>query len=202
MLELTRGQITKASKKHSSNFSPKYRAFCILQNKIEEVVNNSTKFWKSIYKLTTNKDVEEGQNVDANKVEASAKEKEDKIEEKKGEEEKKDEDQKEKGEEEETQKGDQMATTKQQKQNEQSVQDTQLPPPSPPHVISTLADAIIVKDVTEKSCPNINPLIVEDLTKILDQSTQQERLCNNPVLVSVDELQNVVAESIRDKVNP
>ena len=43
MLELTRGQIVKANKKHEGKFAPKYRAFCILQNKIEEVVNKPTK---------------------------------------------------------------------------------------------------------------------------------------------------------------
>ena len=43
---------------------------------------------------------------------------------------------------------------------------------------------------------------MEDLTKILNPSTQQARLCNNPILVSVDELQKVVANSSRDKVNP
>ena len=42
MPKLTRGQITKVSKKHSSNFSPKYRAFWILQNNIEDV-QKSTK---------------------------------------------------------------------------------------------------------------------------------------------------------------
>ena len=32
--ELTKGQITKAKKKHGARFSPKYRAFQILQNQI------------------------------------------------------------------------------------------------------------------------------------------------------------------------
>ena len=95
-----------------------------------------------------------------------------------------------------------MTIADQQQQEEQSVQDTQLQPPSPPHVISTPANTITVKDVPEKSYQNNNPLIVEDLTKILDQSTQQEKLCTNPILVSVDESQKVVVDSIRDKVNP
>ena len=47
---LTKGQIAKANKRHNSKFSPKNRAFCILQNKIEDVVSESTKLWKSIYK--------------------------------------------------------------------------------------------------------------------------------------------------------
>ena len=72
---------------------------------------------------------------------------------------------------------------------------------STPHVITTSVDTITMKDVPDKSCQNINPLTAEDLNKILDQSTQQEKLCTNPVLVSVDELQKVVADTIRDKVN-
>ena len=39
------------------------------------------------------------------------------------------------------------------------------------------------------------------MKKILDQSTPQERLCENLVLVSADELQKVVAKITRDKVN-
>ena len=53
MPELSRGQITKANKKHGNKFSPKYKAFNILQNNIEDVVNKSTKMWKLIYGLTT-----------------------------------------------------------------------------------------------------------------------------------------------------
>ena len=59
MLELTRGQITKAKKKHGKKISPKYRAFNILQNNIEDVVNKSTKMWKLIYGLNINKKGEE-----------------------------------------------------------------------------------------------------------------------------------------------
>ena len=76
----------------------------------------------------------------------------------------------------------------QEKQEEKSVQDTQQPPPSPPHATITPKKTIIVKDVIETSCQNINPLIAEDLTKILDQSTQAVRLYTSPILVSVDEL--------------
>ena len=39
MPELIKGQITKDSKKHGRKFSPKYRAFNILQNNIKDVVN-------------------------------------------------------------------------------------------------------------------------------------------------------------------
>ena len=72
---------------------------------------------------------------------------------------------------------------------------------SPPHDTSMPAEAIIVKDVLDSSAQNINPLTTEDLKKILDQSTLQARLCENPVLVSVDELQKAIAEITRDKVN-
>ena len=40
------------------------------------------------------------------------------------------------------------------------------------------------------------------MKKILDQSTLQAKLCDNPVLVSVDELQKVVTDVTRDRVNP
>ena len=58
MPDLTKGQIRKANKKHGSKFAPKYRAFCILQNKIEDVVKKSTLVWKVIYGLKT---IKEGQ---------------------------------------------------------------------------------------------------------------------------------------------
>ena len=58
-------------------------------------------------------------------------------------------------------------------QQDQSVQDTQLPPPSPPHSTDTPTEAIKIKDVVDTSCQNINPLTAEDLTKILDQTTLQ-----------------------------
>ena len=75
------------------------------------------------------------------------------------------------------------------------MQDTQLPPPSPPHGIITLAKIIKIKDVIDTSCQNINPLTIDDLTKILDQSTQVARLCSSPILVSVDELEKSVEET-------
>ena len=57
--ELTRGQITKENKKYGSVFAPKYRAFNILYDNIEDVVKNSTHMWKLIYGLTTVKVGEE-----------------------------------------------------------------------------------------------------------------------------------------------
>lgn len=59
MLDLLKGKITKANKKHGSKFAPKYRAFNILQNKIENVVTKSTQMWKLIYGLITIKEGEE-----------------------------------------------------------------------------------------------------------------------------------------------
>ena len=47
------------NKKHGRKFSPKYRAFSILQNKIEDVVKKSTLMWKVIYGLTTMKEGQE-----------------------------------------------------------------------------------------------------------------------------------------------
>ena len=85
-------------------------------------------------------------------------------------------------------------------QHDQSVQDTQLPFPSPPHSTITAAKIIKIKDVVDTSYQNIKPLTIEDLTKILDQSTQAARLCTSPILVSVDELQKSVDKSINVKV--
>ena len=48
----------------------------------------------------------------------------------------------------------------------------------------------------------INPLTVEDLSKILDQSTHQAQLCTNPILVSVEELQKLVDKLKEAKVPP
>ena len=52
MPNLTKGKITKATKKCGSRFQPKYRAFNLLQNNIEDVVNKTTQMWKLIYGLT------------------------------------------------------------------------------------------------------------------------------------------------------
>ena len=96
-----------------------------------------------------------------------------------------------------------METTKyQEKQEDQSVQDTQIPPPSPPHATITPEETIIVKDIIDTSCQNINPLTTKDLSKILDQSTQQARLGTNPILVSIDEIHKAVVDPTRVKVKP
>jgi hypothetical protein len=97
--------------------------------------------WNLIYGLTTVKDGEEDpfegkrskEDEDANKAEATKKDKEDNIVEEK------------------TQKQDEVAIDEEKKIN-QSVQDTQFPHPSPPHVTSTPADAITMKDVPNNSC--------------------------------------------------
>ena len=77
------------------------------------------------------------------------------------------------------------ATVEGEQQEEQSVQDTQLPNVSPQHTTSENNITIIVKDVSNITAQNINPLIEEDLKKILDQSTLQVKLCDNPILVLV-----------------
>ena len=81
------------------------------------------------------------------------------------------------------------------------MQDTQLPPSSPPHVPITLAETITIVYVIDTFGENINPLTVEDLKRILDQSTQKAILCTDPVLVSIDELQKLVESIVREKVN-
>ena len=47
---LTKRQVVNAVKRHNYRFTPKYREFSILQNKIEEVVQKTTRLWKVIYK--------------------------------------------------------------------------------------------------------------------------------------------------------
>lgn len=56
--KLTKGKIIMENKKHGRKFAPKYRAFNILYNKIEDVVKKSDLMWKVIYGLTT---IKEGQ---------------------------------------------------------------------------------------------------------------------------------------------
>ena len=85
---------------------------------------------------------------------------------------------------------------------EQSVHDTQLPPPSPPHSTFTPTETITIKDVTNTSGQNINPLTAEDLSKILDQLTHQAQLCTSPILVSVEELQKSVDKLKESQVPP
>ena len=94
-LDLTKSQIKNVVKRHNNRFTPKYRAFSILQNKIEEVVRKSTKLWKIIYKKID--DVfDEDYKVEASvKTKVTKEERRKKLQEKKVEEEKKDEEEKE-----------------------------------------------------------------------------------------------------------
>ena len=82
------------------------------------------------------------------------------------------------------------------------MQDTQLPSVSPQHVTSETIEIIAIKHVSNLSTQNINSLTEDDLKKILDQSTLQAKLCDNPILVSIDELQKLVTDTEREKVNP
>ena len=77
-----------------------------------------------------------------------------------------------------------------------------MPPPSPTHVKPTLANLVTIQDVLDTSSPNVNPLTIEDLKKIIHQTSIEAQLCNNEILVSVEELQKVVAEITKEKVNP
>ena len=70
--------------------------------------------------------------------------------------------------EEEISKGEEKDTDGQQ---DQTVQETQLPPPRPPHSPMTPIETIKIKDVFDTTCYYINPLTTKDLSKILDQST-------------------------------
>ena len=77
-----------------------------------------------------------------------------------------------------------------------------MPPPRPLHVTPTPRDLVVVQDVPHTSSQNINPLTIEDLKRILHQTTLQAQLCANPILVSVKELQKAVANINKEKVNP
>lgn len=156
MLELIRGKITKANKKYGNQFAPKYRDFSILQNQIEDFVKKSTQMLNLTYGLTTIKEGEEGPFEGRNNEE----EDEDKDEETKKEKE-------ETTEEETLRKSNEIETTIEQK-IEHNAQDTQLPTMSPQHEKSMPIDTITIKDVPNNSPQNINPLIIEDLKKILD----------------------------------
>ena len=67
----------------------------------------------------------------------------------------------------------------------------------PPLISPTIE--VIVKDVTETAPQNINPLNTKDLKKILDQLTEQAKLCKNIVLVCEEEYQKALSDT---KVQP
>ena len=109
---LTKEQVTQAIKWHNKRFTPKYRAFSILQNKIEEVLQRTTRAQKNLYKKT--------EDVYKEKVAAKLEERRKRREEK-TEEEKKAEEEENKKEREEEEKYEDKGTNEQ-----KSVQDTQL----------------------------------------------------------------------------
>ena len=76
-----------------------------------------------------------------------------------------------------------------------------MPSVSPLHDTTKNIETITIKDVSNPSTQNINPLTAEDLKKILDQSTLQAKLYENLLLVSVEELKKVVIEVTREKVH-
>ena len=78
--EVKKVQITKKVQKYNNIVQPKYRAFSILQNKIEEVVQRTTQIWRIIYGLVTLKQGQEDPFKETNKEEEK---KEDKEEERK-----------------------------------------------------------------------------------------------------------------------
>ena len=182
MPELTKAQISKALKNHAIRFSPKYRAFSILQNNIEDIVKKPTHIWKLIYGLTT---VREGE---PKTIEVK--------------------DDEEDGEKDNTivggtkMQGDDKETSEPEKLEEQNVQDTQFLSVSPPHVTTETTKIVTIKDISNLSTNNIDPITKDNLKKILEQSTLQAKLCDNPILISVDELQNSMTDVARKKVNP
>ena len=53
MSKFRRKEIKQVVERYKGRFSPKYQAFNILRNKVEEVVTESKKIWKIIYGLST-----------------------------------------------------------------------------------------------------------------------------------------------------
>ena len=105
--DLTREQVSKAVKRHNNRFTPKYRAFFILLNRMEEIVQRTMKSWKNLYKRIEDFLEEEYKEEAAIPIEERKKRKEE--EEKRREEENREEE-KTDGKEEKTQKQDTMAT--------------------------------------------------------------------------------------------
>ena len=58
----------------------------------------------------------------------------------------------------------------------------------------------MINDVYDTITQKINPLIDDDLKKILMESTTQAKLCENLVLVSIDEIEKEDMVSSREEV--
>ena len=86
--DLSKTQITNEIKRHNNRFTPKYREFSILQNKIEEVVNKYTRLWKVLYKKIDDFFDEEYKEEVAAKPKEAREERRKRVEEKKIEEKK------------------------------------------------------------------------------------------------------------------
>ena len=71
---------------------------------------------------------------------------------------------------------------------------------NPPQETSANVEIVKIKDVSKTIAQNINPLIEDDLKKILVESTTQAKLCENLVLVSVDEIEKIDKVSIGEEV--
>lgn len=153
--------------------------FNILQNNIEDV-QKSKQMWKITYGLSTSREVEQ------TPIEVGE-DKEDDIEQ-----------------------GivegstymdiETQALVEEEKQTKQSVQDEQLLSDSPPSETSTNIEIVKVKDLSKTISQNINPLTQDDLKRILLKTTLQAKLIDNPILVSVDEIQKIDTITTREEV--
>ncbi len=126
MPKLNKVQIAKAMKKYAIRFVPKYKAFSILQNNIEDVVKKSTQMQKLTYGLTI---VKEGEEEPINVKDDDEEEDNENI----------------------VEGGtethiDDKATVQVEQQEKQSVQDTQLLDVSHQHEIGENTETVIVKD--------------------------------------------------------
>ena len=86
---------------------------------------------------------------------------------------------------------DDQSIDKKEQKLEQSVHDIQMSSASPQQVISENTKSFTIKDVSNTTDPNINPLLEEYLKRILIPSIVQAKLCDNPILVSVNEIQKL-----------
>ena len=77
---LKKEQISNAVKRHNKRFTPKYRAFVILQNKIEEIVQRTTRSWRNLYKQVEDVFEEEYKELASTKPEERRKRREKKTE--------------------------------------------------------------------------------------------------------------------------
>lgn len=187
---LDKSAMEKAINKNKGKFSPKYRAFNILQDTIEDVVQKANQLRKVIYGLKTYESIKQTpMEVGEDKVEPKVVE----IT--------KDESIRKKHEDGTIKEADMVVKVEEEKNQEQNIPNVHMLSVSPPHVdkVDQQVEIVKTKDVSENSTQNINPLIEEDMKQIFIDTTTKEKLCSHLVLVSVDEIEKVEFASVGKK---